>query len=252
MSIDVRAVFFDAWMMWRRDRGILVALVGFFVFMPQLGWLLFGPQTPTAAAREAASKLSEAAQIEALAQLYAQYMPLLLVVTLATVFGALTVLMLCCDGRVRDVGGMLLAALRRLPAYFVLTLLVELVAALGIYKPLYLLLPALYVVGRLIVAGPIFAASGLGPFDAMAQSFRLTHRRGFLLAGFATLIISAGFLLPLPALALGEVLDRAPLANPVSALIIDAVAAGLMTVALLGGILIRVALYRRIGASNGI
>lgn len=251
MTLDVRGVFRDAWAMWLRDRGVLVATAGFFLFLPQLAYHLFGPESAASAAIDAAEKLEPNAQIQALVRIYTDYLPLLFAIAIATVFGALVVLMLYCDGTKRDVGAVLPAALRRLPAYFVLTVIVDIVASVWVHF-LYILLPCMYLLGRLLLAGPIFARGGVGPIGAITQSFRMTRGRGLVLAGLATMIIFAGLLLPLPAIALGNVLDRAPLANPVSGLIIDAIAAALSAVAMLGGILLRIALYRRIGASKGI
>jgi hypothetical protein len=250
MNLDVRGVFRDAWSMWRRDRGVLVAIAGCFLFLPQLAYRLFGPESAALAAIDATGKLGADAQFKAVMQVYANDLPLLLAIAIATVFGALAILMLYLDGAKRDVGAMLLACLRRLPAYFVLTVVVDIAASAGVHV-IYILLPCMYLVGRLLLAGPIFVQAGVGPIDAMIGSFRMTRGRGLVLAGFATLIIFAG-LLPLPVIALGEVLDRAPLANPVSGLIIDAIAAAIAAAAMLGGILVRIALYRRIGASNGI
>ena len=252
MIIDIRSVFLDAWTMWRRDRVVLLAIAGFFLFMPQLALQLFGPDAAAVtAAAVGAEKLGADAQVQAMAQIYARYAPLLLANALANLFGGLAILMFCLDGGKREVGTLLVAALRRLPAYFALALVIDVAAGLGMYF-WYLLLPCFYLVGRLLPAGPIFVQAGVGPIEAIARSFRMTRGRGLVLAGFATMIVMAGFLLPLPAIALGNVLNRAPLANPVSGLIIDAIAAALATAALLGSILVRIALYRRIGASSGI
>jgi hypothetical protein len=254
MTIDIRGVFLDAWAMWRRDRGVLLAIAGFFLFMPQLAGLLFVPDRPPLVAQGGATSapVDPQVQAQAIVDFFTQHAPLLIAINLATVFGVLVVLMIYLDSGRRDVGGVMLAALRRLPAYFLLTLIVESAAALGVLV-VYLIVPALYLVGRLLLAGPIFAAgTGVGPITAVARSFRMTRGRGLILAGFAALILFAGVLLPLPAIALGDVLDRAPLANPVAALIIDAIAAALITAAIMGGVLVRIALYRRIGASKGI
>jgi hypothetical protein len=250
MTLDVRGVFRDAWAMWQRDRGVLIWVAGFFLFLPQLAYHLFGPENAALAAIDAAGKLDTDAQFKAVMQVFANDLPLLLAIAIATVFGALAILMLYLDVAKRDVGAIMLAALRRLPAYFVLTVIIDIAASAGLHI-IYILLPCMYLVGRLLLAGPIFAEASVGPIDAMIRSFRMTRGRGLVLSGFATLIIFAG-LLPLPAIALGNVLDRAPLANPVSGLIIDAIAAAIATAAMLGGILVRIALYRRIGASNGI
>ncbi|MDH7971701.1 hypothetical protein QH494_05855 [Sphingomonas sp. AR_OL41] len=252
MTIDIRGVFLDAWAMWRRDRGVLLAVAGFFLFMPQLAVLIWIPRMAfvVVKAGENPSPADPQVQAQAMAAL-AKYGPLMIGANLAVIFGLLVILMLYLDSARGDVRGVMLAALRRLPAYFLLTMMVDAVAILGV-TVLYLLLPALYVIGRLLLAGTIFAGARVGPLDAVVRSFRMTRGRGLVLAGFATLILFAGELLPRPALALGDVLDRAPLANPVSALIIDGVAAALITVAMLGGVLVRIALYRRIGASKGI
>jgi len=254
MTLDVRGVFRDAWSMWRCDRGVLIAVGGFFLFLPHLAGMLFVPaRTATVTiAKGQAPQLDLNAQAEAMLRFFTENAPLLIAVDVATVFGALTVLMLYLDRERRDVGGILLAGLRRLPAYFLLTMIVDMVVGLGLIT-FFLLVPALYLAGRLILAGTIFAANpGVGPFAAVAQSFRMTRGRGLVLAGFATLILFAGLLLAYPVIALGDLLDRAPLANPVSALIIDIVGAAVVAIAMLGSILVRIALYRRIGASKGI
>jgi hypothetical protein len=254
MTLDVRGVFRDAWAMWQRDRGVLIAIAGFFLFMPHLAGMLFVPaRTATVTiGKGQPPQLDINAQAEAMLRFFTENAPLLLAIDIATVFGALSVLMLYLDRDKRDVGGILLAGLRRLPAYFVLTLIVDTMVGLGLMT-FFLLVPALYLAGRLILAGTIFAGEpGVGPFSAVARSFRMTRGNGLVLAGFATLILFAGVLLAYPVVMLGDALDRAPLANPVSALILDAIAAAVVAAAMLGGILVRIALYRRIGASNGI
>jgi hypothetical protein len=174
----------------------------------------------------------------------------LIAVALVTVFGALVILMLYDDRAKRDVGAVLIAAMRRLPAYFILSVIVDVAAGAWVHF-LYILVPCMYLLGRMLLAGPIFAQAGAGPIDAVIRSFRMTRGRGLVLAGLATLLVFAGIMLPLPAVVLGNMLDRAPLANPVSGLILDAIAAALATMAMLGSILVRIALYRRIGASSG-
>lgn len=251
MSLDVRGVFRDAWAMWRHDRVVLLAIAGFFLFLPQLAFLLFGPAAAASEAIDAAQKLAPEVRLQALAQVYAANLPLLIAIALTTVLGALSILMLYADGAKRDVGGVLLASLRRLPTYFLLTLIIDIAASSWTYF-FYIVIPCMYLVGRMLVAGPIFAQAGVGPIEAIIRSFRATRGRGLVLMGLATLIIFAAIILPAPAIMLGDVLDRAPLANPVSGLIIDAIAAALSAATMLGGILIRIALYRRIGASKGI
>ena len=72
------------------------------------------------------------------------------------------------------------------------------------------------------------------------------------LAGFACIVLLAGNLLSLPFMALGKMLGGAPMANPVVAALLDIGAAAGATVGVLGGILIQVALYRRLTSSRGI
>jgi hypothetical protein len=254
MTLDVRGVFGDAWAMWRRDRGVLVAIAGFFLFLPHLAGVLFVPAriVVTTKAKVPPQQLDLNAQAEAMVRFFTANAPLLLVIDIATVFGALAILMLYLDRGKRDVGGILVACLWRLPAYFVLAIIIDMMVGLGLLT-FVLLVPALYLAGRLMLAGPIFAAEpGVGPFAAIARSFRMTRGRGLVLAGMATMILFAGLVLAYPVVALGDVLDQAPLANPVSALIIDVVGAMLVTIAMVGGILTRIAIYRRIGASKGI
>ena len=263
MTLDVRGVFRDAWAMWQRDRGVLIWVAGFFLFLPYLALFLFVPKQQVVVTLpkpgQAPPPLAE--QMHQLAQLLSQS-AVLIAMVVTVLFAVLAILILYLDGARRDVGGSLLTAVRRLPAFFALNLIVECAllpggVALGAGGSAVLIaffyLGGLYLLGRLILAMPIFIAEpGTGIFAAVSRSFRATRGFGLVLAGFATIISFAPHLLAQPAVALGDVLDGAPLANPVAGIIIDVLAAALASIGTLGGTLLRIALYRRIGASNGI
>ena len=96
-------------------------------------------------------------------------------------------------------------------------------------------------------------SSRWAPSAAIQRGMRMTRGNGLVLAGLGCIMVFAGYVLPEPFLALGQTLDGAPIANPVSAALLDAAAAAAIAVAALGAILVRIALYKRlVSPSRGI
>jgi hypothetical protein len=250
MTLDVRGVFVDAWSMWRRDRGLLIWVAAFFLFLPQFAVLLFVPAPPQRPDAVAGEAQAAAAQFHLLIKHYGDNALPLILAGVVALFGNLVVMTLyLADGR-PALGSAITTALRILPAFLVVALLTQASVNIGL---ILLIIPGLFIEGRLILSGAIFAAEQpVSAIAAIRRSIVRTRGRNLILAGFATILIFAGYVISAPLVALSEALDRAPLANPVSGAIIDAALAAVVAAAGLGAVLIRVALYRRIGASNGI
>lgn len=243
MTLDFQGVLRDAWAIWRRDRAVLIPLAGVFYFLPQLALRLFVLDPRPAKGGEAQGL---GALIEAMQQFYLDHLPALIAVELWTLGGTLAVLTLYLRPGTSDARAALAAMVPVVPAYLLLALLVNFGLALGFAA---LIVPGYYLFGRLILAGPILVAEQpLGAIAAIERSWVHSRRRGFAFAGLGALATVAGYLIGIPIEALGQALDSAPLANPVSAVLIDAAGSTVVAATMVATTLIRVALYRRIGA----
>ena len=110
----------------------------------------------------------------------------------------------------------------------------------------FLLIPALYLLGRCLLAGPAIAAErSLGPIAALRRSWDLTRGNGLVLAGMAAVPILGG-LFATPLLSLDRWLRLEGGGNPVAIVLVDAGAAAISAASLLATVLIEVGAYRRL------
>ena len=250
MTIDLRGVLGDAWSMWRRDRDLLVRVAGLFLFLPQYVLLLVlpAPQLPVATGGD---QPTMQAVVDVMLDFYATHGLVFAAAELTTLFGALTIFTLYLHPERPDLRGALIGALRLLPRYLLNSILVLISILVGLWL---FILPGLYVNGRLMLVGPaLVAEQPLGAVAAIQRGVKITRGNGLVLAGLGCLMVFAGWVLPEPFLALGQALEGAPIANPVSAALLDAGAAVAIAVTALGAILVRIALYKRLASpSRGI
>lgn len=249
MTLDVAGVFADAWQMWKRDRELLLAVVGLFLFLPDLVIELYVPPmpVPTGAITDPAVMKSWWPQVEAWSS---HYSPIVTIAGLAAMFGTLMIFTLYLDPRRPNARVALLRTLTLAPCYLLAALLISLAVNIGL---LLFVLPGLYALGRLMLSVPALVADRTrGVLGAISRSLALTAGNGLVLAGFACIALFAESLLSSPFHALGKAMDGAPMANPVVAVLLDTGAAAGVAAGLLGAILIEVALYRRLAASKGI
>jgi len=247
MKIDLAALFGDAWRMFRRDRDVLLPVAGLFIFLPQLAVMLLVPPSPEMPAGSDAQAAS--AWIDAMVNWYSAHGVPLLAADLAALWGGLTIVVSYLDRTRPDLAGALQTALLLLPRYILATLLETLMVFVGLAL---FLLPGLYLQGRfLLVGSAIVAERPLGAVASLGRSFALTRGNGLILGVLAAAMLFGGSLLASPFLALGDTLDRAPIANPISAALLSAAASAVLAAVALATVLLRVALYRRL-TSNGI
>lgn len=243
MRVDVAGVLRDAWMMAKRDRDILVGVGGTFLLVPQVAQSMFidpAPALPDSRSDPAAvQKWLDAVGV------WSQHNDLrLLVIVLVSLFGTLALFLLYADRERPDVTGALKQALRMLPRYTLLALAVTFPVNLG---SLLLILPGLYLKGRLLPIGPAFVAERpLGVIAAFKRSFALTRGYGLQMMALACIPLLAGDLLAAPFVLMGEALNGAPMANPVVAALLDICSGGARTLGAIAAILVEIALYRRL------
>lgn len=247
MTLDVAGVFRDAWRMWKRDRDLLLGVAGLFVFLPQLALLLLVPD-PIAMPASGADADAIRAWFDQSIQWYSDNGAAIVAADACALFGSLTILILYLSGGERpDLRAALGRAVLLLPRYLFAALLVLIPVSFG----LLLILPGIYLQGRLLLVGPaLVAEQPLAAIGAVRRSVALSRGLALLMSGLACIMLFGGQVLAAPFIGLGDALDGAPRANPVVALLLGSGAAAALTFAALATILIRVALYRRLIASS--
>lgn len=246
VRLDAGGILRAAWAMAQADAALLLGVGGMFVFLPQLAQAMFVTVPPTWP-DQGADPAAWQAWLDAVSVWGARNDPLLVALALVAVFGTMTVFRLYVDRDRPNVGGALRLGLALFPRFLLLALIVTLPINLGM---LLLLLPGLYLKGRLFVAAPAFAAEQpLGVVAAWRRSFALTRGHGLVLMALACLPLLAGSVLALPFDAAAQSLDGAAMANPVSAGLLDVAASAAHAVCSLAAILVEIAVYRRL--SNG-
>jgi hypothetical protein len=246
MNLDPFGILRDAWEMAKRDRQLLLAVAGVFLFLPNLVQTLFVAPPPPFP--DFSDQTAVAAWVQQVTLWSQSYELIVIGAALVALFGTLALFLLYADRSRPTVSGALGKALSLLPYYLLLALSTTIPVGLGY---LLLILPGLYLKGRLLPVYPVFVAERpIGIVGAWQRSFALTRGAGFVLMGLACVPLLGGWLLALPFNLLGTALSGAALANPVSALLIDGGIALAQVLATLAAVLIEVALYRRLSSGT--
>ena len=183
-KFDMGAAWEDAMLLVRSHLPLTGAIAGVFFFLPSVVTALLGPAPfvpqPDASPTEAS----------AMTFLYLkQLIPWFLVSMLASTVGSIAILRLWLARSGISVGDALMFALLMVPtaiALFAIQMTVFTVAMLA------LIVPALYLVGRLAVVYPYLADRGTkNPIAALAGSWDLTKGNGWRICLFIVLIMVA-------------------------------------------------------------
>jgi hypothetical protein len=250
MKLNIAEVLRDAWHYWKRDRAPLLGVAGLLLFLPQfVSLLLMQPQPAFPGFEADEAKLK--AYVEASQSWSMTYGIGLLGAAVMVVLGTGTLMLLYLDSSRPDVKGALIAALLFLPRLVLAILAVSIPLSASLQVMPLLILPALYLEGRLLLVLPVLVAERpISVIGAFRRSWGLTRGYGLVLAGIACLAFFGGPILALPFTVLGRSLDGAPLANPVVAAILDAAAGAGLTIGVVATVLIQIALYRRLAQPN--
>lgn len=169
MKLDTGAAWAQAMKLLGAHREVLVALAGVFLLLPPLFVEIFAPFRPAG---------------ETFAVLAAEFRvyieangPLLLAMTVISTFGQAAILTIVLDRDQPTVAQALRVAIRLLPWLLLLNLLVGIVLAVA---SMALLIPALYLFGRLAVTGVVLVGEGRhSPVDAISRSWQVTRGNGW-------------------------------------------------------------------------
>jgi hypothetical protein len=183
MKLSYSAVWDDTVALVRAHASLLAALAGVFIFLPALLVGHFLPQaTPPV---DDIGAYFRNFQDYALANAH-----WLLLQTLFNATGMIAILILVFARQGTSVGGALAASIMLLPFYFIAGLIANFIVLAGL---LLLLVPGLYLFGRLVVLGPVVVAENRrNPIDAIRRAFELTKGNGWAVLGLVVLVVVPG------------------------------------------------------------
>lgn len=169
--LDYRAVWFDARGLFAAHREAMVAIAGFFIFMP--AWISSFLAPPFML-----DTLDDTNKtIAALSGYFEANWPILLPTTLITMFGSLVLYVLLSGRPLAKVGDALAVAAAIFVPYLVASVLVGWATFAGI---LMLIIPGLYLAGRFaILPAVISSEGGLGVAVAIRRTWEITNKTGW-------------------------------------------------------------------------
>lgn len=175
MKFSYSAIWADAVAAIRAHAPLLVAVAGVFLFFPSLLTEYLAPQP------EGEPSLAT------MMQYFRENRWLLLMVSTIGFVGNLTILILVLDDGRPTVGSSIQRAFGLLPTYFFASILSGLIMIAGLVA---LIIPGLYLAGRLSSVGPaIVAEPGLGAVQAIKRSFALSKGRGWAILGLILIVV---------------------------------------------------------------
>lgn len=185
MTFSYNAVWDDAVKLLRANGPLLAAVAGVFVFLPVLlvGHFLPPPEPSTTDLSQTTLLILNHFQDNLI-----WYALQSLVVMIGT---AAMLRLVLVPGT--SVGGALRFGFALLPVYSILVVLANLVVGVGAF---FFLLPGLYLLGRLVPAGPAMVGEDRrNPLDALKRGFTLTAGRGWAVLGLLLLVAIPGLVL---------------------------------------------------------
>lgn len=179
------AVWADAGRLLTANLGLLTAVAGVFLFLPAvLEARFFPPPEGWTTTRD---------WIQLTQEHLGRNWPWIALSTLLNLLGVVAIYLLLLPGPRLTVGSAVARAIAILPFYFVLQLVVGLAWAIGF---VLLIIPFLYLVGKLVLAAPILIAeTPRAPFTAIERSWRLSAGRSWSITGLVVLVYAGALVL---------------------------------------------------------
>lgn len=240
MSLTFAGVFSDAGALWQRERDVLLRIAGVFYFLPGLAVRLFVPVP---------EKLPEAeAGMEQLVAWWTANAHWFALVMLVTYFGSATLLRYLLVSREETLGETLAGALRVYPMLLLASLVSTILTFGGI---LLLILPGLYLTGRLfLLSAVVVAEPGHSLTGAVTRAFELSRGRGWLLFGMTLTVMIALNLAGVVIGGIEDALGPAEGGSMVAHALLELFAAAVTTASSLALLLLQAAAYRTLAESR--
>lgn len=196
-KFDMGAAWDDTLLLLKSHTALIVAIAGVFFFLPALAFAWFGPVPiePPAGADfdQLMASFRESAR---------QMIPGQIVVALTTMIGTVAILRLWLSRSGVSVGEALTFGLMLFPTMLVAQILSVIAIGIGV---ILLIIPGLYLVGRLALVAPAIADRAIyNPIDAIRTSWELTRNNGWAVFFFLLLVALVIFIV---ALIIGGVLS---------------------------------------------
>jgi hypothetical protein len=147
MKFSYSAVWNDAVRILKANSSLLLSIAGVFFLLPGLLLGYFVPQ-PTGSGQDA---------LNAMMRHYNENWPWILLAQLVNLIGGISIYKLLFDERGGTVGAAIGGALPILPMYFIMTVISSMAIGIGLAL---LLVPGIYLLGRLVIAGAAMVAEG--------------------------------------------------------------------------------------------
>lgn len=240
MKLNIAAACNEALEIWKRDRDVIAAVAGVFVFLPNLALALF-MRVATVTTRIDAP--DDQALLASMQSFLVENAPLLAFQMIAELIGVAVLLALLLDPARPTVGEALRIVARRLPVLIAATMLINIALVAGMTL---FIVPGLYVIGRVALVLPVLLGEPERRFgDAIGRAVELTRGRVFqLLSLWAFIFIGAYFVQMLL-----QGLARAASAggsNPVTAGMVAVATSAVSMATVIAYTLVRATLYRRL------
>lgn len=178
-KLSYDAAWADLVAMARTNASVLAVMAGAFLLLPNFAELLFAPPPDL--------RSFDWNGLRQMQDYYRENALVLILCNLPVWLGSAAILSLLLDPRRLTVGDALKSGLRLLPGVIILNWLTELLIVTGL---LLLVVPGIYLVGRMMIAAPAQMAERIGnPLRAIGRSFALSAGNGWRIAGLVALIV---------------------------------------------------------------
>jgi len=182
-KLSYSAAWDDAMALLKAHGALIAALAGALVFLPTL---LTGYLLPRPVVNDAAEWLPR------LNEYYLANWYWFLLAGLVTMVGTVAILLLVFAPRGTSVGAAIARAVAFVPTYLVASLAAGFLIGFGL---ILLIVPGLYLFGRLAILGPVVVAEERrNPFAAIGRTFAVTKGNGWRILGLIFLTGVAGYI----------------------------------------------------------
>lgn len=177
MKLSYSAAWKDTVELLQGNAAAVAALAGVFLFLPALMTAYFLPYP-------------EPADPKLLFPMWKEYFDAnwhwMVLSSVVGMIGAIAIFLLFLNPKNNTVGGTIATAVTILPFYFIASMMSGLMIGIGL---LLLIVPGLYLLGRLGLVTPVVVAEGQrNPITAISRSFELTRGNGWAVVGLLILI----------------------------------------------------------------